>query len=57
MICNHYAKYRPKQKNIENIKKGECKVIGRVKITKYKKIFSKVTLKNGQQKYLLPIPL
>ena len=41
MICNHYARYRSKQKNIKNIKKWEYKVNGRIKITKHKNIFVK----------------
>ena len=38
-----------------NLKAPKFKANGRVRITKYKNIFIKVTLKIGQEKYLLSI--
>ena len=38
-----------------NLKAPKFKANGRVRITKYKNIFIKVTLKIGQKKYLLSI--
>ena len=38
---------------VSNPRGSKFKVNDRVRITKYKKIFSNITLKNGREKYLL----
>ena len=50
------ANYSPFSEKIEkNLKTPKFKVNDRIRITKYKNILVKITLKTGQEKYLLSI--